>query len=52
LKLHPDKNKEKDATQAFNKISKAYTCLINPDKRSYYDSCGTDDYDDRNRAYE
>ncbi len=33
-------------------MSKAYNCISNPEHRSYYDSCGTDDYDERNRAYE
>ena len=32
LKLHPDKNKAARADEAFKAISKAFSCLSDPDK--------------------
>jgi DnaJ family protein B protein 12 len=37
LRLHPDKNKALQADEAFKLLSKAFSCLSNPDKRAYYD---------------
>lgn len=37
LRLHPDKNKAHKADEAFKLLSKAFSCLSNPDKRAYYD---------------
>jgi hypothetical protein len=37
LRLHPDKNKALHADEAFKLLSKAFSCLSNPDKRAYYD---------------
>jgi curved DNA-binding protein CbpA len=37
LKFHPDKNRAPNATDAFKKISTAFACLSNPDKRRIYD---------------
>ncbi|CDR94677.1 DnaJ domain containing protein, putative [Babesia bigemina] len=42
LKFHPDKNPAKRAGEAFNKISDAFQCLSDPDKRNYYDRVGSD----------
>lgn len=36
--LHPDKNKEKGAEEAFKKVSKAFQHLINKEKRHQYDN--------------
>jgi DnaJ family protein B protein 12 len=43
LKLHPDKNRCSKATEAFKKISTAYNCLSNKEKRSIYDVHGDDE---------
>eukprot|EP00775_Hariotina_reticulata_P013190 gene13190-13321_t len=40
LRLHPDKNKALKADEAFKLLSKAFSCLSNPDKRAYYDRTG------------
>jgi DnaJ-class molecular chaperone len=37
IKFHPDKNKAPSATEAFKKVSAAYSCLTDPEKRRYYD---------------
>lgn len=37
LKLHPDKNRAPKATDAFKKLSQAFACLSDADKRSKYD---------------
>jgi DnaJ family protein B protein 12 len=40
LKLHPDKNPAPKAEEAFKAVSKAFSCLSDPDKRAYYDRTG------------
>ncbi|KAF2014245.1 DnaJ-domain-containing protein [Aaosphaeria arxii CBS 175.79] len=37
LKLHPDRNPKRDATEAFQRLSKAYETLSNEDERRRYD---------------
>ncbi len=39
-KYHPDINKEPDAEQTFIKITEAYQCLYDDEKRKAYDACG------------
>lgn len=43
LKFHPDKNKAPQATEAFKKVSQAFACLSNAEKRKLYDEHGTED---------
>jgi len=43
LKFHPDKNRAPQATDAFKKISTAFACLSNPDKKRIYDQHGTEE---------
>ena len=38
LKLHPDKCDLSGAEEAFKKISSAFACLSDPQKRSGYDT--------------
>lgn len=40
LKWHPDRNKDKEATEKFKEINEAYEILSNPDKKSKYDQFG------------
>lgn len=40
VKFHPDKNKAKSAEEAFKKISEAYQCLSDPEKKQFYDKYG------------
>ena len=40
LKLHPDKNQAPKATEAFKKVSAAYACLSDQQKRRIYDQTG------------
>ncbi|GAX85030.1 hypothetical protein CEUSTIGMA_g12450.t1 [Chlamydomonas eustigma] len=40
LKLHPDKNVAARAEDAFKALTKAFSCLSDPDKRAYYDRTG------------
>ena len=45
LKLHPDKNRAPQAEGAFKKVSKAYACLTDKDKKRIYDQTGKDPTD-------
>lgn len=40
IKLHPDKNHAPQSGEAFKKVSAAYACLTNPEKRPFYDKYG------------
>ena len=42
-KSHPDKNKAPNADECFKKVSAAYDCLSNKEKRHRYDQGGGDD---------
>jgi len=43
FKFHPDKNKSKYAEECFKKVSEAYQCLSDPEKKSFYDRYGNED---------
>jgi DnaJ homolog subfamily B member 12 len=38
--VHPDKNQAPKATEAFKKVSAAYACLTDNEKRKIYDMTG------------
>ena len=58
IKFHPDKNHSKLAEECFKKISEAYQCLSNPEKKSFYDKYGNEEefkqkyYQANHRYYE
>ena len=41
IKLHPDKNLDKDTTKEFQELNQAYEVLKDVDKRAHYDLTGT-----------
>eukprot|EP01022_Parablepharisma_sp_SALTPOND_P004446 TRINITY_DN120321_c0_g1_i1.p1 TRINITY_DN120321_c0_g1~~TRINITY_DN120321_c0_g1_i1.p1 ORF type:complete len:399 (+),score=43.32 TRINITY_DN120321_c0_g1_i1:420-1616(+) len=43
LRLHPDKNRAPQATEAFKKVAQALACLTNPNKRKIYDEHGNEE---------
>ncbi len=43
IKFHPDKNHSKLAEECFKKISEAYQCLSNPEKKEFYDKYGNEE---------
>lgn len=43
LKVHPDKNKAASAEPAFKRLSQAYACLSDDDKRRKYDTYGNEE---------
>ena len=42
LKLHPDKNHAPQSTEAFKKVTQAFACLTDKNKRKVYDEHGTE----------
>jgi DnaJ homolog subfamily A member 2 len=48
IKYHPDKNKDSNATEMFQKISNAFQILSDPDKRRRYDQFGLDAVNNNN----
>ena len=43
IKVHPDKNKDPKAEDAFKKLSQAYACLSDDQKRKSYDMYGNEE---------
>lgn len=43
LKLHPDKNRSHKSTEAFKKVTQAFSCLLNKEKRKIYDEHGNEE---------
>ena len=43
IKFHPDKNRSKLAGECFKKISEAYQCLSNEEKKAFYDKYGNEE---------
>jgi len=43
LKLHPDKNRSPKSTEAFKKVTQAFSCLSNKEKRKIYDEHGNEE---------
>jgi len=46
LKLHPDKNRSKQAAEAFKKLAQAFSCLSNKERRQEYDNQSNMHYED------
>ena len=51
IKFHPDKNHSKLAEECFKKISEAYQCLSDPEKKKFYDKYGNEE-EFRQRYYQ
>ena len=51
VKFHPDKNHSKLAEECFKKISEAYQCLSDPEKKQFYDKYGNEE-EFRQRYYQ
>jgi DnaJ family protein B protein 12 len=51
VKFHPDKNHSKLAEECFKKISEAYQCLSDPEKKKFYDKYGNEE-EFRQRYYQ
>lgn len=43
IKVHPDKNSQPKAEDAFKKLSQAYSCLSDDSKRKSYDMFGNEE---------
>ncbi|CDW82351.1 UNKNOWN [Stylonychia lemnae] len=43
LRFHPDKNRAPQATDAFKKVSSAFACINDPEKRKLYDEHGSEE---------
>eukprot|EP00922_Rhytidocystis_sp_ex-Travisia-forbesii_P028949 GHVS01042417.1.p2 GENE.GHVS01042417.1~~GHVS01042417.1.p2 ORF type:complete len:301 (+),score=57.62 GHVS01042417.1:1166-2068(+) len=43
LQLHPDKNNAPSAEESFKKVSRAFQCLTDVERRKVYDQYGTED---------
>jgi DnaJ family protein B protein 12 len=43
LRVHPDKNRAPKSDEAFKKVSQAFMCLSNPQKKAIYDERGTEE---------
>ena len=42
IRFHPDKNHSPLSTECFKKISEAYQCLSDPEKKNFYDKYGNE----------
>jgi DnaJ family protein B protein 12 len=51
IQFHPDKNHSKMAEECFKKISEAYQCLSDPEKKNFYDKYGNEE-EYRQRYYQ